>query len=136
MPTLSTTPRRSLQSLDEKRVERYGVVVDFRQKSTTPTTPLRNSLSRPRATLAEQLTPSEGRLVHWLENHLHAAGAPMMVKKYGARRVIETLYRQKIVQWKEYTCPIPGNPRHGYSTINPELHRPAGFLFWSLERGL
>lgn len=123
---------RLLQTPDEENVERV-LVVDFVSRKRSTTT---RSLSRARGATRAALKPTELRLVRWLENHLSCAGAAAMVVKYGARKVLNTLYSQGIVQWNEYTHPKPGDPRRGYSTINPELHRPAGFLRWALDRGL
>lgn len=122
---------RLLQTPDEENVERV-LVVDFVSKQRSTTT---RSLSRARGSTRSALKPTELRLVRWLETHLSCAGAAAMVVKYGARKVLNTLYSQGIVQWNEYTHPKPGDSRRGYSTINPELHRPAGFLRWALDRG-
>jgi len=66
------------------------------------------------------LTPSAQRLARWLEHALRTTGARAMVRRYGARAVLEALHDGIVVR-----------TRWGWA-IRQEIRSPGGFLRWLL----
>lgn len=77
------------------------------------------------------LRASDRLLARWLRGHLQTAGAEAMLRKYGARRILDAL-RDGIV----HSTPTPtswGSTRYT-CTLNPALRSPGGFLRRYLEQ--
>ena len=94
------------------------------------------SLSPALVARARELTASDRRLASWLHRHLRCAGALNMVKTYGAKTIIATLFEEGIMEEVNYIRPHEARfgrqPRY---QVDPELHRPGGFLRFVLRGG-
>lgn len=107
---------------------------DLSLTSPPPTPPTPRARPAPRA--------SARFLTAWLRVHLNTAGAAAMVRRYGARRVIDALYDGILVE-TTLTDAEPYTDARGLTalrqidrtvrTINPALTNPGGYLRWLLQ---
>ena len=109
----------------EKRVDLLSL--------TTPPHPLDNTA---RVLARRALLASERLLARWLRARLHTAGSEAMVRKYGARVVLDALYDGVVCEEPVYRPAADGRQVVEVGrrlVVSPLLRNPGGYLRWVLE---
>ena len=101
---------------------------------TTPPHPLDNTA---RVLARRALCASERLLARWLRERLHTAGSEAMVRKYGARAVLDALYDGVVCEEPVYRPAADGRQVVEVGrrlVVSPLLRNPGGYLRWVLDQ--